>query len=150
VKKREKLIKTSTGQFFRIINMVNSRERMPLDCGTDELLYMGEIHMIDTIGKNSGINVTRLAEALGVTKGAVSQMVSKLVRRDYLLMTSREGIGNEVSLELTPKGRTAYSGHEKYHSVTDQDLFKDIKNEELIILINILSKIEVHFDSSKK
>jgi len=51
------------------------------DFGTGVMLYRAEIHTIRAIGDNPGINVTKLAESMGITKVAISQTVNKLVRK---------------------------------------------------------------------
>ncbi len=50
--------------------------------GTDKQLFYAEIHMIKAIKENEGIHVTGIAEKLGVTKGAVSQITMKLQKRE--------------------------------------------------------------------
>jgi DNA-binding MarR family transcriptional regulator len=49
--------------------------------GTDVPLFYAEIHLIKAIKENEGIHITGLAQYLGVTKGAVSQMLMKLEKK---------------------------------------------------------------------
>ena len=85
------------------------------DFGTGVLLYRAEIHTIKTIGDKRGINITRLAEHMGVTKGAVSQTVNKLVRKRLVRKTHAPDNAKELLLELTDLGWTGYHNHEKFH-----------------------------------
>ena len=85
-----------------------------MDFGVDRMLYPSEIHTIEAIGKNFRINVTQLAELQGITKGAVSQMVYKLVRKKFVKKIKFPRSGKEVFLELTPEGKKAFKGHEKF------------------------------------
>ncbi|EFK05222.1 transcriptional regulator, MarR family [delta proteobacterium NaphS2] len=64
--------------FIRIVAKYRILEKRPQDYGIGEVLHPSEIHTIEMIGKNPGINVTGLAGRLGVTKGAVSQLIKKL------------------------------------------------------------------------
>ncbi len=57
--------------------------KSPLDYGTDDLLYRSEVHTLEVIEKNPGINVTGIAKALDLTKGAVSQTIRKLVEKSH-------------------------------------------------------------------
>ena len=44
---------------------------MAKNYGTDDLLYSAEVHMIEMIGSYEKNTTTKLAEKLGITKGAV-------------------------------------------------------------------------------
>jgi DNA-binding MarR family transcriptional regulator len=147
---RENTIKASLERFFRIVNKINSRDRIPMDFGTGETLFMGEIHTIEAVGNNLGASVTGIAKALGVTKGAVSQMITRLATRDYVTRLNKEGEGNEMSLGLTPKGRKAYTGHEKYHMKMYAEVFKNSRDDELESLEKILTATEYQLNRSRE
>ena len=120
-----------------------------MDFGLDERLFPSEIHTVEAIGKEPGINVTELAREMGVTKGAVSQMIRKLVTKN--LVTRLKGMRNEkeVLLELTPRGRQAFQGHEKFHAESYNvflDKIKAISTEDIETFERILSKIETVLD----
>jgi DNA-binding MarR family transcriptional regulator len=99
---------------LRLINKYNSVTKKPRYYGTDTLLYPSEIHVIDAIGTDGKSTTTRLAEQLGITKGGISQIVSKLSEKEMIFKTAGDGI-NEVLLSLSEKGRIAYEGHIKLH-----------------------------------
>jgi DNA-binding MarR family transcriptional regulator len=136
-------------QFIRIVNKFNRFEKIPMDFGVEEMLYPSEIHTIEAVGKNARINVTQLAELLGVTKGAVSQMVNKLVRKQFLAKTKLPRGAKEVFLELTPKGKKAFKGHEKFHKEMFLDFLKyteNISHRDFRRFKAIFTKIEHHLD----
>lgn len=85
------------------------------DFGTGVPLYRTEIHTIRAIGENPRINVTKLAEHMGVTKGAVSQTIAKLARKGLVRRTRAPDNAREVLLELTDLGWTGFSSHEQFH-----------------------------------
>ena len=120
-----------------------------MDFGIEEKLYPSEIHTIEAIGRNKWINVTQLSEALGITKGAVSQMVSKLVKRKLVKKIKIPGSEKETFLKLTPKGRKAFEGHEKFHRDMYLDFLKyseNISNKDFRKFKEIFTKIEHHLD----
>lgn len=49
--------------------------------GTDVPIFHSEIHVIMAIAEHPGIHVGGLADILGVTKGAVSEILKKLERK---------------------------------------------------------------------
>ena len=95
-------------QFLKILHLYSVISRRPVDYGTGDLLYFTEIHTITTIGKNKEINLIRLAEKMGVTRGAVSQTIRKLVSKNLVLKTKANR--KEFSLRLSDKGLIAYKG----------------------------------------
>lgn len=95
-------------QFLKILHLYSVISRRPVDYGTGDLLYFTEIHTITTIGKNKEINLIRLAEKMGVTRGAISQTIRKLVSKNLVLKTNANR--KEFSLRLSDKGQVAYKG----------------------------------------
>ena len=77
-------------------------------------MYGSEIHTVQAIGKSAGINVTQLAERMGVTKGAVSQMVSRLVEKGMVQKARAQDNAKEVCLNLTELGRVGFHNHERF------------------------------------
>jgi DNA-binding MarR family transcriptional regulator len=102
----------------KVIVIMESMHTPSLSFGTGVLMHTKEIHTIQAIGRHSGINVTKLAEHTGVTKGAVSQTINKLVRKGLVRKKHLPGNAKEVVLELTDLGWTGFHNHEKFHMDT--------------------------------
>ena len=112
-------------------------------------MHPSEIHTVDAIGNNDGINVTTLAARLGVTKGAVSQMVAKLKKRG--LVNKLKSVDNErdVILTLTAKGRRAYEAHKRYHLELYRDFLKqidDVTLKEIELFAVLMGKLERYLE----
>jgi DNA-binding MarR family transcriptional regulator len=114
-------------KWMRVINKFTLIENSPRDFGSGDRLYPSEIHTIEAIGQNQGINVTQLAETMGVTKAAISQIVRRLEKKEFV--QRYKGLDNqkEVLLRLMKKGRVSFEGHKKFHAVMDVDIIKRIK-----------------------
>ena len=100
----------------RIIHKYIRNEDIKRSYGTEYFLTRKEIHTIQYIGENPGINLKSLAEMQGVTKGAASQMVSRLVEKGYIKRKESPLSGAEISLYLTDRGEAAFKGHLEYHN----------------------------------
>ena len=87
----------------------------PHSFGTDVKLHRVEIHTIQAIGEHEGINLTNLALLMNVTKGAMSQTVSKLARKKLIKKTYADENSKEIRLYLTEKGRIGFSNHDSMH-----------------------------------
>jgi DNA-binding MarR family transcriptional regulator len=99
--------------FLKILHLYSVIGRKPKDYGTGDLLYFTELHTITVVARNKEINMTQLAEIMGVTKGAISQTIRKLVNKNLILKTN---INNrkEVNLMLSEKGNTVLKAQESF------------------------------------
>lgn len=67
-------------QLVKITTKLNGLEKVPVDFGTQELLHPSEIHTIEAVG-NQFHTVTAISNYFGITKGAVSQVITKLHKK---------------------------------------------------------------------
>ena len=112
----------------RVMNRLGSMHLKPRDFGTGVPLHRSEIHTVQAIGQHPEINVTRLADHMGVTKGAVSQTIARLETKGLVRRKHPRDNSREVLLELTETGRVGYENHEAMHMETFhivQRLFED-------------------------
>ena len=99
--------------FLKILHLYSIIGRKPKDYGTGDLLYFTEVHTITMVARNDEVNMTQLAEIMGVTKGAISQTIRKLVHKNLILRTN---INNrkEINLRLSEKGKRVLSAQESF------------------------------------
>jgi DNA-binding MarR family transcriptional regulator len=134
-------------RFLKVINIFNAIYRRPNHFGISEPLYPSEIHTIETVGKNEGLNVTDLSDKLGVSKPAISQIINKLEKKSLVKKYKGNGNDKETLLRLTKKGRVAFDGHEEYHKNTDKEIIaamKRMSREEYDAFENVMKKIEAY------
>ncbi|MCB2349806.1 MarR family transcriptional regulator [Clostridium estertheticum] len=118
--------------------------------GTDKQLFYAEIHMIKAIKENEGIHVTGIAEKLGVTKGAVSQITIKLQKKGMIIKEIDPHNLSKLILRLTPKGEIAHIHHEKIHQEFDnivKEVLKDASEEQVVFLKKFLNSLEEKIDT---
>lgn len=142
-----------TSLMERMIHKYNQWENIKRNYGTDDLLSRAEIHTIVAIGNNPGINVTKLAEILGITKGAASQMIYKLRDKKTVEKKISPASDTEVILTLTEKGMINYSTHEKYHKEANDEsleLLKDIPDPVYDSILKYLSAFENNIEKKLK
>jgi DNA-binding MarR family transcriptional regulator len=133
---------------LRVANKLFELDRRTRNYGTEEPLFEAEIHMIKFIRENEGIHVTGLAELLGVTKGAVSQIVMKLQRKGMVLKEADPRNQSRLVLRLTPEGERAYRQHERLHAEFD-DLVNRVLDETIEdrgALVRFLDALETSLD----
>jgi DNA-binding MarR family transcriptional regulator len=131
--------------FTRLFMKYDVLEKNPVDLGTGDRFTATQIHLIEAIGKGKAKTVTGLSRYFMVTKGAISQTVSQLVKAGYLVRVKRAGNDKEIVLELSEKGRMAFSMHENYNQVVVKELSQLTERyspEELQVFINILTDVD--------
>ncbi len=89
--------------FQSILHAYSIVEKQPRDFGTGSKLHLTELQTVSMIGENPEVNMTQLADLMGVTRGAISQTVRKLVSKK---LVSRTNVRNqkEINLRLTDLG----------------------------------------------
>ena len=136
--------------FLRIINKFKVLEKIPIDHGTGDLLYASEINTLEIIGDSPGINLTQLAIKKGVTKSAVSQIVTKLVNKQLVIRNQSPDHEKVFFLELTDTGKVAFENHEKFHEKYDKQMIEKLlgmKNEQLDLVVGTFKMLENTIDS---
>lgn len=80
----------------------------------DEYGY-SETHCIDFIGRLELPNVTKVAEHMGMTRGAISKMTKKLLAKGLIEKYTLETNRKEVYFRLTEQGNLLFEEHDKRH-----------------------------------
>lgn len=146
--KQSKAVRDIIQVFAQIFMKYEVLQKRPVDLGEGINLPATYIHMIEAIGKKCGNTVTALSTYFRVTKGAVSQVVSKLQKDGYLLKTKQPDNDKNIIVELTPKGWDAFKLHEQYNQSVVSELSHltgKYTEEELQSFFKILNDLDVFF-----
>lgn len=130
-----------TDSLIRVIHQAVIIEKTSVDVGYGDHLSASEIHLIDIAGRFPEEKLSEIATRLGITKGAVTQMVQKLEKKGYVCRVRSKENKKTVFLELTPTGIQAYRWHIDLHSRLQRDFLKeisDIPEEQIQGTISIL------------
>jgi DNA-binding MarR family transcriptional regulator len=112
--------------------------------GTDVPIFHSEIHVIKALAEHPCIHVGGLADILGVTKGATSEILKKLVRKDLVKKEVDELNLSRYSLSLTEKEKKAHKNHMYYHDILNSMVEDELENateEELEFLLKFFSSM---------
>ncbi|MBE6906333.1 MarR family winged helix-turn-helix transcriptional regulator [Marasmitruncus massiliensis] len=138
-------VKKLSRQLLDTIQQFNCYDRLTRSFGTDHVLFLSEIHLIDYIGSHRDCYISEIARELQVTKGAISQMVKKLERKGYLIKAVDTGNKTRMVVRLSAKGQIAFDGHCRYHNRLDRDLanaLQDFTDEETAAVCQFLKRME--------
>lgn len=137
--------------FVRVVNRYNEMEKIPYFTGTDLVLHRSEVHMIDAIGKNQDINITKLSKLQGITKAAVSKMIRNLVKKGLVTKSLSPETENEVVLNITDEGKKVFEIHREYHERLNGEftgIFSGMSEQALDDLRSTLMKMGNAFDKT--
>lgn len=110
---KEKLKEADSLYVF--LQVMAARENCPRDYGTDELYTLVEVHTLAEICKHEGITGSELAKLFLKTKGAITQIVSKLEEKGLVRKERDEENRKCVRLYPTAKGKKL----QEYHTLYD-------------------------------
>lgn len=135
---------------YRIINKFNAKTKRPRKYLRGKItLYSSEVHMLEIIGANAGITTTQIADEMAITKGAVSQTTSKLLKKGLIQKQLVPDTPNTAMIFLTDKGQAVFNEHRSLH----QQMILEIENilcgssqETQQILSEILNVIDRNLD----
>lgn len=137
--------------WIRVLNKMAAHEKSPRDFGSGNLLHCSEIHTIMAIGKNPDINLIGLSHLLGISRSAITQMITKLAAKGLVEKQKDASNGKEIHVRLTPHGTIAYHGHEQYHAKIYARMHSklgDPTNEEITLILRFLAAIEETIEES--
>lgn len=113
------------------------------DYGTGQLVTMVEVHTLTSIEENPGITVTGLAQMNHRTKGAISQVVSKLVAKGLVSREKRKENAKTVPLFCTEDGQKLSLHHKAYDvaevTQTMEELLRNCSIQEVDNFFKVMS-----------
>ncbi len=112
-----------------------------------------EVHCIEYIGRNVDSNVTKLAESFYVTRGAISKMTRKLIKKGVIESYRKPDNQKEIYFRLTEQGRVINKIHEDLHKEfqeRDKAVFEKVTEEQFDSLLSFTEKYSRHLDAEIK
>ena len=112
-----------------------------------------EVHCIEYIGRNVDSNVTKLAESFYMTRGAISKMTKKLIKKGVIESYQKPDNKKEIYFKLTEQGQAIYKIHEKLHKEfqeRDKAVFDQVTEEQFDSMLSFVEKYSRHLDSEIK
>lgn len=112
-----------------------------------------EVHYIECIGRNADPNVTKLAESLYMTRGAISKMTKKFIEKGIIESYQKPDNKKEIYFRLTEKGQKIYKVHEDLHKEfqeRDKSVFEQVTDEQFHSMLRFVEQYSKHLDQEIK
>jgi DNA-binding MarR family transcriptional regulator len=113
------------------------------ECGFDSL-NLAEVHCIDRIGCMDFANVTKVANEMNMTRGAISKISRKLLAKSFIDSFQRDQNRKEIYFRLTAAGRQVFETHRKCHTHAMQEkaaLLASYTEDEQAVILNFLNDL---------
>ena len=112
-----------------------------------------EVHCIEYIGRNVDSNVTELAESFYVTRGAISKITKKLIKKGVIESYQKPDNKKEIYFRLTEQGKVINNIHEEMHKEfqeRDKAVFEQVSEEQFDVMLGFVEKYSRHLDAEIK
>lgn len=112
-----------------------------------------EVHCIEYIGSNEDSNATKLAESFYVTRGAISKLTKKLIKKGLIKSYQKPDNKKEIYFRLTSQGKAIYKIHEELHQEfreRDKAVFEQVTEEQFDLMLSFMEKYSRHLDAEIK
>ena len=132
---------------FSTVSGVN--QSIPRTYGTEDVMYMAEVHLLRDIRDTENASVTSLAEAHGKSKSAITQLVNKLEKKKLLKKGSMPGSRN-ILLSLTDKGYTVAEYHDEFDKAEYSNILAGLPDYSEEDFRKITDLMQIIIDGSKQ
>lgn len=120
-------IESIVSEFEVLISQIEEKKYFHNEQGVKQLLKENEIlnfsdvslsecHVIDCIAKNSQINGIEIAKQLGMTRGGISKIATRLTNKNLITTYRDKTNQKKIFYKLTPLGEKVNEIHEQLHT----------------------------------
>ncbi len=144
---REELLQTVVQRMMSVMRHVRHVTPPP-----EPILSPPQLHLLFMIAHKKGeaISVKELAERSSITPGAVTQFADGLVEKG---LVAREGDPNDrriVRLKATERAMSQIEQFQKEHAASMSKIFEALTDDELQLLIALLTKMDTYHEMKDK
>lgn len=114
---------------------------------------LSEIELIEHVKLIPEANVTKLAAASYMTRGAISKLTKKLLQKEILESYQNNENRKEIYFQLTNKGEEINDIHEKLHQSfleRDKEVFAPMTDTEFDAMFRFIGRYRHHLKTMEK
>ncbi|MGE7759660.1 MarR family transcriptional regulator [Peribacillus sp. NPDC097895] len=108
---------------------------------------LNEIELIENIALIASANVTKLAAASYMTRGAISKLTKKLIAKNIIESYQDAKNKKEIYFRLTTKGQKVNNVHQELHRSfldRDKEIFKNMTDDEFDTIFRFIGRYRHH------
>jgi DNA-binding MarR family transcriptional regulator len=108
-------------------------------------ITLPQMHTLEILGAAGQLRMKELAEKMGITTGALTVMVDRLVRAGLVARQPNQEDRRSIRVALTPEGEKYFQEHHQLHHQLTHELASALEPGELTALLAIISKLNASF-----
>ncbi len=135
--------------FIRNNNKYNEFNKKAYDFGSGYSLYPSEIHTLNAIAGDEGLNISELGKKIGITKSAASQVAVRLEKKGMIKKYYSPDNNKSILISLTGIGMKVvenYRRSQKEFFFMFIDSFKKTDEKKIIFIQQVFDLIERNLD----
>lgn len=101
-------------RLYEFASMSNAYQHIPRTYGTDDVLFMAEVHLLQQIKNYEGITTVQLAALRRKSPSSISQLVNKLLKKGLIVKIADSEDKKCFHLFLSEKGECINKYHEEF------------------------------------
>ena len=139
-------------QIIQVINKIIFAEKKKIFKFEGITLYPSEVHLMLAIKSGIDTNATEIAREFGLTKGAISQTITRLEKKGVISKIKDPFNKNELTLSLTDFGKKAHGFCQSAQIAffkAHPDYLTDLKPKEKEVVLEFLQHMEKALDDLK-
>lgn len=110
-------------------------------------ITINEIHILEKLKNNDGINVKTLAGMCNVTTATMTIQIKKLESNKYVIKEKDPNDLRGLIIRITDKGKKIVKTHEYFYIKLLKGILKTHKKEDIDLMYSMLSEIEGNLNS---
>ena len=112
--------------FYKILRL----QEKSVSESANQAISRSEMHIMEVVQDEQDVTLTRIADAMGITKATASVSVSRLTEKRYLYKDASKSDRRKSILKLTEEGEECCRKHRQFHDMMIESLLHDFKIEE--------------------
>ena len=136
--------KELVNKIFRSISKIVFLDRKRIINYKDLKLFPSEIHLLLFVYHIQNTNITKIAEHIGLTKGAISQTLSRLNRKGLIIKETDPYKKNQLYIQFTQKGEILMKHIIEVKNDMEDEYSKyqkTLSDKEKLVISNFLDKL---------
>lgn len=114
---------------------------------------LNEVELIENISLIPNANITKLANASYMTRGAISKLTKKLIAKDIIESYQDAKNKKEIYFKLTVNGQKINNIHKELHQSfleRDKEVFKNMTDDEFNNIFRFIGRYRHHLKNITK
>ncbi len=104
-------------------------------------ITLPQMHTLAVLGAAGSLRMKELAGRMGITTGALTVLVDRVVRAGLVARKPHEQDRRSIQVSLTPEGEKHFQEHHKLHTQLSQDLAGALDPGEISLFLDMLRRI---------